>query len=57
MKAVVIEQPNRISLQEVETPFPEPGFVRIKVKAAALCHRPGGVGRKYTRKVSSDART
>jgi len=37
MKAVVIEQPNRISLQEVETPFPEPGFVRIKVKAAAIC--------------------
>ena len=37
MKAVVIEQPNCICLREVEIPTPEPGFVRIKVKAAAIC--------------------
>lgn len=37
MKAVVIKEPKNISLQEVEIPIPEPGFVRIKVKAAAIC--------------------
>lgn len=37
MKAVVIEKPHSISLQEVQLPIPEPGFVRIKVKAAAIC--------------------
>ena len=37
MKAVVIKEPKNISLQEVAVPSPEPGFVRIKVKAAAIC--------------------
>lgn len=37
MKAVVIEAPKNISLKEVALPVPEPGFVRIKVKAAAIC--------------------
>lgn len=37
MKAVVIKEPKSISLQEVEIPNPGPGFVRIKVKAAAIC--------------------
>lgn len=37
MKAVVIEKPGRISLKEVEKPTPQPGFVRIRVKAAAIC--------------------
>ena len=37
MKAVVVKEPNNVSLQEVEIPTPKPGFVRIKVKAAAIC--------------------
>ena len=37
MKAVVIEKPGVVSLQEVEMPQPQPGFVRIKVQAAAIC--------------------
>ena len=37
MKAVVIKEPGNISLQEVEIPQPEPDFVRIKIKAAAIC--------------------
>lgn len=37
MKAVVIEKPGNISLKEVEKPTPSPGFVRIQVKAAAIC--------------------
>lgn len=37
MKAVVIKEPGNISLQNVEIPQPQPGFVRIKVKAAAIC--------------------
>ena len=37
MKAVVIKEPRNISLEQVEIPEPQPGFVRIKVKAAAIC--------------------
>lgn len=37
MKAVVIEQPGNISLEQVKMPEPEAGFVRIKVMAAAIC--------------------
>ncbi len=37
MKAVVIHEPGKISLEEVQIPEPEPGFVRVKVKAAAIC--------------------
>lgn len=37
MKAVVIREPGRISLEQVALPEPEPGFVRIKVMAAAIC--------------------
>ena len=37
MKAVVIKEPGNISLQNVDIPQPGPDFVRIKVKAAAIC--------------------
>ncbi len=37
MKAVVIREPGNISLQDVDIPQPGPDFVRIKVKAAAIC--------------------
>lgn len=37
MKAVVIKEPKSISLEQVELPNPQPEFVRIKVKAAAIC--------------------
>ena len=37
MKAVVIKNPNEICLEERPVPVPGPGFVRIKVKAAAIC--------------------
>lgn len=37
MKAVVIKEPKNISLEQVAMPEPQPGFVRIKVKAAAIC--------------------
>ena len=37
MKAVVIKEPGKISLEQVEIPKPEAGFVRIKIKAAAIC--------------------
>lgn len=37
MKAVVIKEPGNISLQDVEIPQPGTDFVRIKVKAAAIC--------------------
>lgn len=37
MKAVVIKEPGKISLEQVEIPQPKPGFVRIKIKAAAIC--------------------
>ncbi|MGN0365450.1 MAG: zinc-binding dehydrogenase [Suilimivivens sp.] len=37
MKAVVIKEPGKVSLQQVEIPKPQPGFVLVKVKAAAIC--------------------
>ena len=37
MKAVVIKEPKNISLQNVDIPEPGENFVRIKVKAAAIC--------------------
>lgn len=37
MKAVVIKEPGHVSLEQVNIPEPQPGFVRIKVKAAAIC--------------------
>lgn len=37
MKAVVIKSPGNIALEDVQIPVPQPGFVRIKVKAAAIC--------------------
>ncbi len=37
MKAVVIERPGVMTLQEVATPEPPAGFVRVKVKSAAIC--------------------
>lgn len=37
MKAVVISEPNKISLENKEIPVPPAGFARIKVKAAAIC--------------------
>lgn len=35
MKAIVIDKPGKIGLKEVA--MPQPGFVRILVKAAAIC--------------------
>ena len=37
MKSVVIEKPGVVYLKEVDIPEPQPGFVRIKVMAAAIC--------------------
>ena len=37
MKAVVIKEPGKISLENVDIPQPGEDFVRIKVKAAAIC--------------------
>lgn len=37
MRAVVIEKPGKIGLKEVEKPQPMAGFVRVKVKSAAIC--------------------
>lgn len=37
MKAVVIKEPGNISLEQVNIPEPQAGFVRVKVKAAAIC--------------------
>lgn len=37
MKAVVIEKPGLMHLKEVEKPEPPEGFVRVKVKSAAIC--------------------
>ena len=37
MKAVVIKEPGNISLQNVDVPKPGPDFVRIRIKAAAIC--------------------
>ena len=37
MKAVVIRKPGSVSLEQVDIPEPPAGFVRVKVKAAAIC--------------------
>lgn len=37
MKAVVIQEPGSVSLEQVDIPEPPAGFVRVKVKAAAIC--------------------
>lgn len=37
MKAIVIKEPRCVLLTEKEIPEPQPGFVRVKVKAAAIC--------------------
>ena len=37
MKAVVIKEPGKVSLRQVEIPKLQPGFVLVKVKAAAIC--------------------
>lgn len=37
MKAVVIKEPGRVVLEEKKIPEPQAGFVRVKVKAAAIC--------------------
>lgn len=37
MKAVVVEKPGCVRLKEVEKPEPPAGFVRVKVKSAAIC--------------------
>lgn len=37
MKAIVVREPGRVSLEQVGIPEPEPGFVLVKVKAAAVC--------------------
>lgn len=37
MKAVVIEEPKKLKLVEVDKPVPEPGWALVKVKAAAVC--------------------
>lgn len=37
MKAIVIEKPGKVILAEKPLPIPGPGFVRIKVMAAAVC--------------------
>ena len=37
MKAIVIERPGVVKMVEKPIPEPAPGFVRIKVAAAAVC--------------------
>ena len=37
MKAVVISEPGKVMLEQVDLPNPPEGFVRVKVKAAAIC--------------------
>ena len=37
MKAVVINKPGEVFLAEKPIPTPQAGFVRVKVKAAAIC--------------------
>lgn len=37
MKAIVMKEPGCVLLTEKEIPKPQPGFVRVKVKAAAIC--------------------
>jgi threonine dehydrogenase-like Zn-dependent dehydrogenase len=37
MRAIVIDQPNAVALQEVETPTPGPGEVRVRSVRAGVC--------------------
>ena len=37
MKAVVLEKPSVVVMNEVPVPVPQPGFARVKVAAAAVC--------------------
>lgn len=37
MKAVVIKEPGSVLLEQVAIPEPQAGFVRVQVKAAAIC--------------------
>lgn len=37
MKAIVIQKPESVSLEQVDIPEPPAGFVRVKVKASAIC--------------------
>ncbi len=37
MKALVLSAPNKLELQEVPTPRPQPGWALVKVMAAAVC--------------------
>ena len=37
MKAVFIERPGVVEMKEVAVPQPQPGFVRVRVAAAAVC--------------------
>jgi threonine dehydrogenase-like Zn-dependent dehydrogenase len=37
MRAIVIEQPNAISLEEIETPSPGPGEARVRSVVAGVC--------------------
>lgn len=37
MKAIVMKEPGCVVLEEKPVPEPQPGFVRVKVKAAAIC--------------------
>lgn len=37
MKAVVVRKPGSVSLEQTAVPEPQPGFVLVKVKAAAVC--------------------
>ena len=42
MKAVVLTEangPDSLKIQQVETPLPQPGEVRVKLKASALNRR------------------
>ena len=40
MKALVYLGPRRMELQDVPDPTPEPGDVRVRVRAAAICDDP-----------------
>lgn len=37
MKAIVMKEPGCVILEEKAIPVPQPGFVRVRVKAAAIC--------------------
>ena len=37
MDAVVIKKPGCVTLEQMDIPDPPAGFVRVKVKAAAIC--------------------